>query len=102
MALTFNEPRAAGSTSDLASTDFCDPHTYDDPWELFARLRDLEHLHYDEKNDLYIAPRHEDVFHVSRDRVLRVGRGRPPGGGGGHVDHHPRRPRTRRPASPHQ
>ena len=72
MSLTFNEPRAAGSTSDLASTDFCDPHTYDDPWELFARLRDLEHLHYDEKNDLYIAPRHEDVFHVSRETEFYV------------------------------
>lgn len=67
MSLTFNEPRSAGATQDFASTDFCDPKTYDDPWELYAWLRDLDHLHFDEKNELYIAPRHEDVFHVSRE-----------------------------------
>lgn len=67
MSLTFNEPRPSRTAEELARTDFCDPKTYDDPWELYAWLRDLDHLHYDTANDLYIAPRHEDVFHISRE-----------------------------------
>lgn len=51
----------------LAEIDFTDPHTFDDPWEMYAALRELDHLHYDEANDLYIAPRHEDIFTISRD-----------------------------------
>ena len=52
---------------DFADTDFCDPRVFDDPYELYRWLRDQDSLHYDAKNDLYIAARHEDVFHVSRD-----------------------------------
>jgi cytochrome P450 family 142 subfamily A polypeptide 1 len=52
---------------DPSTTDFCDPRTFDDPWELYRWLRDLDTLHYDAANDLYIAPRYEDVFHMSRD-----------------------------------
>ncbi len=90
MALTFNKPLNAPTAGndaaeensanrdsagkDFASTDFCDPHTYDDPWELYAWLRDQEHLHFDERNQLYIAPRHEDVFHVSRETEFYVSR----------------------------
>jgi len=55
------------STHDLAETDFTDPRVFDDPYELFAWLRDQESLHYDTLNDLYIAARHEDVFTLSRD-----------------------------------
>lgn len=57
------------STNDFADTDFTDPRVFDDPYALFAWLRDLDTLHYDAANDLYIAARHEDVFHVSRDEV---------------------------------
>jgi cytochrome P450 family 142 subfamily A polypeptide 1 len=52
---------------DYATVDFTDPRVFDDPWDLYRWLRDLDHLHYDEANDLYIAPRHEDVFAISRD-----------------------------------
>jgi cytochrome P450 family 142 subfamily A polypeptide 1 len=52
---------------DFADTDFCDPRVFDDPYELYRWLRDQDSLHYDAKNDLYIAARHEDVFHISRD-----------------------------------
>ena len=52
---------------DFADTDFTDPRVFDDPWALFAWLRGLDSLHYDAKNDLYIAARHEDVFTLSRD-----------------------------------
>ncbi len=48
--------------------DFCDATLYDDPWELYAALRARpEALYYDELNDLYIAAKHEDVFHFSRE-----------------------------------
>jgi cytochrome P450 family 142 subfamily A polypeptide 1 len=59
---------------DLDTIDFCDPRTFDDPWQVFAQLRELDHLYYDAKNKLYIAPRHEDVFHVSRDNALYCSR----------------------------
>lgn len=53
--------------ADFAATDFTDPRVFDDPYELYAWLRDQDSLHYDARNDLYIAGRHEDVFHVSRE-----------------------------------
>ena len=52
---------------DFADTDFTDPRVFDDPGALFRWLRDQDSLHYDAKNDLYIAARHEDVFTLSRD-----------------------------------
>jgi cytochrome P450 family 142 subfamily A polypeptide 1 len=55
------------STVDLDAVDFCDPHTFDDPWDTYRALRALDHLHYDRANDLYVTARHEDVFHISRD-----------------------------------
>ncbi|MFN8053214.1 MAG: cytochrome P450 [Acidimicrobiales bacterium] len=63
------EARAA---VDLAAIDFTDPAVFDDPWDMYAALRDLDHLHYDATNDFYIAPRHEDVFHISRDNELYI------------------------------
>ncbi len=59
-------------TIDLDSVDFCDAHTFDHPQALYAELRALETLHYDAKNNLYIAPRHEDVFHISRNNQTYV------------------------------
>ena len=47
--------------------DFTDPHTFDDPWETYRALRDLDTLHYDATNDFYVGARHEDVFTLSRD-----------------------------------
>lgn len=54
----------------FADTDFTDPRVFDDPWELYGWLRDQDSLHFDATNGLYIAPRHEDVFHISRDEEL--------------------------------
>ena len=59
-----------GTTIDLSGVDFTDPHTFDDPWELYRALRDLDTLHYDAINDFYVAARHEDVFHISREDGL--------------------------------
>lgn len=52
---------------DLDQVDFCDPHTFDDPWDTYRALRDLDHLHFDRTNDLYVTARHEDIFTMSRD-----------------------------------
>lgn len=64
----------AMTTTDVSTrfenTDFTDPRVFDDPWELYAWLRDQDSLHFDAKNQLYIAPRHEDVFHISRNAEL--------------------------------
>ena len=62
MSLVDDDRRA-----DFANTDFTDPRVFDDPWDLYAWLRDQDSLHYDAANDLYVAARHEDIFHISRD-----------------------------------
>lgn len=54
--------------------DLCDPRFFDNPYEDFRWLRDLDYLHYDEKNDVFAAPRHEDVFTLSRDSGLYCSR----------------------------
>ncbi len=59
---------------DLTTIDFCDSHTFDNPWSVYAELRKLDHLHHDAKNNLYIAARHEDVFHISRNNELYCSR----------------------------
>ncbi len=54
-------------TGDERVLDFCDPTLFDDPWELYRELRGAPGLYHDVVNDLYIASRHEDVFHISRN-----------------------------------
>ena len=44
-------PADAGRT-DHSDTDFCDPRVYDDPYALYAWLRDQDSLHRDDANDL--------------------------------------------------
>jgi len=58
------------STTTRTEFDFVKGATYDDPWEMYAWLRSLDGLHRDEKNDLWIAAKHEDVFHFSRKAEL--------------------------------
>ena len=69
MSLVDDDRRA-----DFANTDFTDPRVFDDPWDLYTWLRDQDSLHYDAANDLYIAARHEDIFHISRDEVTYCSR----------------------------
>ncbi len=57
-------------TGDQQALDFCDPTLYDDPWELYRELRATGKLHHDSINDLWVASRHEDVFHISRHPEL--------------------------------
>ena len=61
----------AGSIN-LNDVDFNDPKTFDNPFAVYKAARDLETLHYDAKNNIYIAPRHEDVFHISRNSTRYI------------------------------
>ena len=51
----------------LADADFCDPALFDDPWDVYRAVRDALPIHRDERNDLWVVGRHEDVFHMSRN-----------------------------------
>jgi cytochrome P450 family 142 subfamily A polypeptide 1 len=46
--------------------DVLDPRFYDDPWEGYRWLRTEAPIHWDERNELWVLSRHEDVSHVSR------------------------------------
>jgi cytochrome P450 family 142 subfamily A polypeptide 1 len=46
--------------------DALDPRFYDDPWDAYRWLRDHSPLHWDERNELWLVARHEDVSHISR------------------------------------
>jgi len=50
--------------------DVLDPHFYDDPWDTYRWLRANDPVHWDEKNQLWVLSRHEDVVHVSRHTEL--------------------------------
>jgi cholest-4-en-3-one 26-monooxygenase len=54
--------------------DFCDPALYDDPWETYRWLRNNAPLYRDEPNNLWIASKHEDVFHISRHAEMYCNR----------------------------
>ena len=57
------------------SHDFCSGGFYDDPWQVYAELRARpEALYRDEINDLWIASKHADVFHFSREADLYCSR----------------------------
>jgi cytochrome P450 family 142 subfamily A polypeptide 1 len=47
--------------------DVCDPRFFDDPWDAFKWMQAQPGLYRDEANDLYVATRHRDVFHISRE-----------------------------------
>jgi cholest-4-en-3-one 26-monooxygenase len=50
--------------------DTLDPRFYDDPWESYRWLRNNAPLWWDERNEMWIASRHEDVSHISRHQEL--------------------------------
>lgn len=70
--MSIAEPTTSGQDPiveevDYSTTDFTDPRVFDDPYDLYKWLRAQDGLPFDEANQLYIAGRHEDVFHFSRD-----------------------------------
>ena len=50
--------------------DILDPRLYDDPWEAYRWLRRNAPIWWDERNQLYVVSRHEDVSHISRHQEL--------------------------------
>lgn len=46
--------------------DVLDPRFYDDPWAGYRWLRHHDPVHWDERNQLWVISRHEDVSHISR------------------------------------
>jgi cytochrome P450 family 142 subfamily A polypeptide 1 len=50
--------------------DINDGHLYDDPWETYRWLRDNDPCHWDDKNQIWVVARHEDVAYISRTTDL--------------------------------
>jgi cholest-4-en-3-one 26-monooxygenase len=50
--------------------DPMDPRFYDDPWDGYRWLRHNAPLWWDDRNDMWIVSRHEDVSHISRHQEL--------------------------------
>ncbi len=50
--------------------DILDPRLFDDPWEAYRWLRHNAPIWWDERNQLYVISRHEDVSHISRHQEL--------------------------------
>lgn len=57
-------------SSETHNLDFCDTSLFDDPWETYRWLRNNAPLYRDEANNLWVASKHEDVFHFSRQAEL--------------------------------
>lgn len=55
---------------DLSSIDFTDTSVFDDPWEIYRRLREESPMHWDETNEMWVVSRHADVVNVSRHPEL--------------------------------
>jgi cytochrome P450 family 142 subfamily A polypeptide 1 len=61
---------AAGAQAPPFDLDILDPRFYDDPWEGYRWLRRNAPLWWDDRNQLYVVSRHEDVSHISRHAEL--------------------------------
>ena len=59
-----------GSNAPPFDIDILDPRLYDDPWEAYRWLRHNAPIWWDERNELYVISRHEDVSHISRHQEL--------------------------------
>jgi len=59
-----------GSKAPPFDMDILDPRLYDDPWEAYRWLRNNAPIWWDERNQLYVVSRHEDVSHISRLQEL--------------------------------
>jgi len=64
------DPADLTDLTDLTDLDILDPRVYDDPWDLYRRLRAESPIHWDARNELWVLSRHEDVSHVSRHQEL--------------------------------
>jgi cholest-4-en-3-one 26-monooxygenase len=58
------------TTLHVPSIDINDGRFYDDPWAAYTWLRDHDPCFWDDKNQLWVVSRHEDVTAVSRSTDL--------------------------------
>ncbi len=58
------------TTTDAPDLDILDPHFYDDPWAAYRWLRHNDPIRWDERNQLWVLSKHDDVVHVSRHPEL--------------------------------
>jgi cytochrome P450 family 142 subfamily A polypeptide 1 len=56
---------SAVHTEGRPPVDVNDGRMFDDPWKAYKWLRDNDPVHWDEKNELWVISRHEDVVHIS-------------------------------------
>jgi cholest-4-en-3-one 26-monooxygenase len=59
-----------GSKAPPFDIDILDPRLYDDPWEAYRWLRHNAPIWWDDRNQLHVVSRHEDVSHISRHPEL--------------------------------
>jgi cytochrome P450 family 142 subfamily A polypeptide 1 len=67
------EPGPTAQTASQAppfDIDILDPRLYDDPWGAYRWLRRNAPIWWDERNQLHVVSRHEDVSHISRHQEL--------------------------------
>jgi cytochrome P450 family 142 subfamily A polypeptide 1 len=55
-----------GPGVDPSAIDINDGRLYDDPWATYRWLRDEAPCFWDERNQIWVVSRHEDVAHISR------------------------------------
>ena len=53
--------------TDLPEIDIYDGRLYDDPWETYRWLRTNDPVHWDEKNQIWLISKYEDVCAISRN-----------------------------------
>ena len=53
--------------TDQPQIDILDGRLYDDPYATYKWLRDNDPCYWDEKNQLWVISRHEDVNAISRN-----------------------------------
>lgn len=47
--------------------DMCAPETHDDPWDMYAYLRENDPIYWDEHNELWYAFRYDDIVDISKN-----------------------------------
>jgi len=65
---------AAQEASQIRDFDVVDGRFYDDPWETYRWLRNNAPIFWDDKNQLWLVSKHEDVAYISRHPELYCNR----------------------------
>lgn len=60
-------PRGAPVTKTFDGIDLCNPHSHDDPWEMYTWMREECPLYWDPNNEVWYVWRLDDIITISRD-----------------------------------